>query len=43
MRWGIAEMLETCFMLTRLEGIDVRELVMGATIAEYAIQQHLGF
>ena len=36
-RRGIAETLETCFMLTRLEGVDVRELVTSATIEECAM------
>jgi hypothetical protein len=37
LRRGIAETLETCFMLTRLEGVDVRELVTGATMEECGI------
>jgi hypothetical protein len=36
LRRGIAETLQTCFMLTRLEGLDMRELVMGATLEECA-------
>jgi hypothetical protein len=42
LRRGIAETLETCFMLTRLEGVDVRDLVMGATIEECAMYQYSG-
>ncbi len=42
LRRGIAETLETCFMLTRLEGVDVRDLVMGATMEECGFCRYLG-